>query len=143
MYRTDDPCSSPGGAGLAERSLGWDEKQHALARGRQLQAEAINRALRAGADVLLRLVRAVVIAPLRGRRRRRTDASTLLGLNDRLLADIGLRRGDVQGIAYGVIPVAQLTPAKRAQQPATTAEVTVLRFKRPDRDSSRDLNAAA
>ena len=118
-------------------------KQQALERGRELQAEAINRALRSGADVLVRLARAVVIAPLRGRRRNRMDASALLGLNDRLLADIGLRRGDVQGIAYGVIPAAQLTPAKRAQQPASTAEVTVLPFKRRDRDASRDLNAAA
>jgi uncharacterized protein YjiS (DUF1127 family) len=47
-------------------------------------------------------------AALRRRRRRRADLDVLLQMNHRLLADIGLRRTDLDAIMAGVVPIEQI-----------------------------------
>jgi Domain of unknown function (DUF1127) len=43
-----------------------------------------------------------------GRAARRPDVRALLGLDDRILADIGLRRAEVAAAASGQLPLSQL-----------------------------------
>ncbi len=57
---------------------------------------------------LLRVLNAKVIEPWRRARRRRRDLCKLRGLDDRLLADIGVRRSDVEAVLDGQMPVDQL-----------------------------------
>jgi uncharacterized protein YjiS (DUF1127 family) len=83
----------------------WVRRRRALARGRALHGMAIGRVLRRAAGCLAWLIRAVVVAPLRHAFRQRTDTLLLLSMNDRMLADIGLMRADVQALAYGLVPV--------------------------------------
>lgn len=113
--------------------LDWHELQCACAYGRQLQAQAMH-------DFLAGIARAVGSA-VRGLMRRRADRFALLHMNDRMLADLGLRRMDVQGIAYGVIPVEQVT---LLPEPASwSAEVAVLRPRRGAQRPHAGLDAAA
>jgi uncharacterized protein YjiS (DUF1127 family) len=51
------------------------------------------------------------LARLRGSGRpgRRADVRALLSLDDRMLADIGLRRAEVAAVANGQLPLGQLT----------------------------------
>ena len=58
------------------------------------------------------------------RRQRRADGRLLLGLNDHLLADLGLTRADIQGVVWGVVPMAAVGEA-----PEASAEVVPLRQK--------------
>lgn len=99
----------------------------ALERGRDLQAMAVNRALRSVGAGALSLLRAAFVRLLRRLRGRRAHSWSLLSLNDRMLADIGLRRGDVQGLAYGVIPAEQMAPVARPRASKPAAEVVSLR----------------
>ncbi len=57
---------------------------------------------------LFRVLNAKVIEPWRQARRRRRDLCKLRSLDDRLLADIGVRRSDVEAVLYGQMPVDQL-----------------------------------
>jgi uncharacterized protein YjiS (DUF1127 family) len=58
------------------------------------------------------------------RRQRRADGRLLLGLNDHLLADLGLTRADIQGVVWGVVPMAAVGEADARETPA---EVVPLR----------------
>jgi uncharacterized protein YjiS (DUF1127 family) len=89
----------------------WSRRQRALARGRMLHAVAMGGALRRAGGCLAWLIRVAVVAPLRCAFRRRSDTLFLLSMNDRMLADIGLMRADVQALACGVVPVGHLAPA--------------------------------
>jgi uncharacterized protein YjiS (DUF1127 family) len=86
----------------------WVRRQRAMALGRQLHGEVMGRVIRV-AGAALGLIRIPVVARLRRLARQRRNTSMLLSLNDRMLADLGLMRADVQGLAYGVIPMPQLT----------------------------------
>jgi uncharacterized protein YjiS (DUF1127 family) len=44
-----------------------------------------------------------IVRPLADWQDRRSAADELMGLDDHMLADIGIRRGDIPGIATGVI----------------------------------------
>jgi uncharacterized protein YjiS (DUF1127 family) len=68
---------------------------------------------------LFRVLNAKVIEPWRRARRRRRDLCKLRSLDDRLLADIGVRRSDVEAVLYGQMPVEQLR--RRDGHPATSA----------------------
>lgn len=78
-------------------------RQRRLHHGRMLHGGA----LRGVAGYVAWLIRTVVVASLRRVLRQRRDTLFLLSMNDRMLADIGLMRADVQGLAYGIIPVEQ------------------------------------
>jgi uncharacterized protein YjiS (DUF1127 family) len=64
-----------------------------------------------------------------GRPARRADVGALLGLDDRMLADIGLRRAEVAAVANGQLPLSQLTdrglsgPIDRHELQAAQAEL--------------------
>ena len=45
---------------------------------------------------------------LRRRRRRRAELGALLSMDHRLLADIGLRRADLDAVMAGVVPIEQI-----------------------------------
>lgn len=83
----------------------WVGRRRALARGRALHGIAIGRVLRRVAGCLAWLTCAMVVAPLRHTFRQHGDTLLLLSMNDRMLADIGLMRADVQALAYGLVPV--------------------------------------
>jgi uncharacterized protein YjiS (DUF1127 family) len=67
---------------------------------------------------LFRVLNAKVIEPWRRARRRRRDLCKLRGLDDRLLADIGVQRSDVEAVLYGQMPVDQL---RRRDEPVVTS----------------------
>ena len=77
-----------------------DGKRSPMASGRASVADAFRR------DVvrLRRLVRTSVLEPYARRRRRKIAVDQLRALDDRLLADIGLLRGDIQLAVDGGLP---------------------------------------
>jgi len=113
--------------------LDWHDLRRAQAYGRKLQALAM-------ASFLCRIGRRLVSA-VRELWRRRADRFALVHMSDHMLADIGLRRMDVQGIAYGVIPIEHV----RAQPAPTprSAEVAILRPRTRRSGPDRELDAAA
>jgi len=113
--------------------LDWHEPQRGLDRGRQLRAEAM-------AALLTRIGRAVGAA-VRERLQRRADHFALMHMSDRMLADIGLRRLDVRGVVYGVLPIEQVT-AQPAAMPKS-ADVAVLPPRPAAVEADRELDAAA
>jgi uncharacterized protein YjiS (DUF1127 family) len=92
-----------------------------VAEARRLQARAMAEALRAGWRALGRglsglavLMRRQLLEPLARRFERRRAIGRLAELDDRLLADIGLRRGDIALAVDGLLAdprVARRTPA--------------------------------
>lgn len=143
MYAMNDHHLGGGGGDLPRHDAARDRTALALERGRDLQAGAVNPFLRNVVAGTLSLVRAAVVRPLQRFGRRRASSWSLLALNDRMLADIGLRRGDLQGRAYGVIPVEQIAaPGPRAAE--LVADVTILRPKQaPSREPPTSLDPAA
>jgi uncharacterized protein YjiS (DUF1127 family) len=97
----------------------WARRRRAVARGRVLHAVAMRRVLREAAGWVAWLIRTVVLAPLRHAFRQRSDTHLLLSMNDRMLADIGLMRADVQALAYGLVRVDQFAadPMEAASPP--------------------------
>jgi uncharacterized protein YjiS (DUF1127 family) len=111
------------------QSRTWDDLHQAIERGRDLRAQAVNLGLRRAAAAAWR-IGCVLLKPLRRASRRQADTRLLLGLSDHMLADIGLERADVRGMAYGVIPIPRRDDA--AQAPASAA-VVPLAARRPGR----------
>jgi uncharacterized protein YjiS (DUF1127 family) len=88
----------------------------AIARARRLRAEAFaEHASRAGRAVAGWL--GWLIGAARPMRRRRADTRALMRLDDRLLADIGLRRSDIKAAIYGDVPLG----VARQEQPERPA----------------------
>lgn len=113
--------------------LDWHDPQSARACGRLLDAGAT-------AKFLTGVVRALASAT--GRLLQpRADRFALLHMNDHMLADLGLRRMDVQGMAYGVIPVEQVR--SQPEPGSRTAVVASFRPRPRAPAGGRELDAAA
>jgi uncharacterized protein YjiS (DUF1127 family) len=87
-----------------------------LAEGRRRQARAMaeaidagSRVLRAGLAGLAGLVRRRLLEPLARRSERKRALGQLAALDDRLLADIGLRRGDIALAVAGLLADPRVT----------------------------------
>jgi uncharacterized protein YjiS (DUF1127 family) len=124
-----------------------------LAEGRSRQARAMAAAIDAGSRVLrarlsglAALIRRQLLEPLARRSERRRARGQLAALDDRLLADIGLRRGDIALAVDGLladprvrrrVPAADVTErlldGGRCPTPAATANSN-----RPDAPARRD-----
>ncbi len=81
----------------------------------------------------------------RGRRPmagRRGDLHALLSLDDRLLADIGLRRAEVQAVASGQVPLSQLS-LRGQVGPSVARPVPSERSEAGDHPESERWDAAA
>ena len=98
-----------------------------LAEGRRRQARAMAEALGAGSRALRRgltrvaaRVRRQLLEPLARRSERRRAIGRLAELDDRLLADIGLRRGDIELAVDGLLA----DPRVRRRMPAPAALAT-------------------
>ena len=102
-FETRSSCEA--GLGPVDRKA-MDE---AIARAPRLRAEGlaghISRAARLLAGSVARLLRGI-----RHARRRRADAHALMMLDDRLLADLGLKRSDVTAAVYGDVPLRAARP---------------------------------
>lgn len=96
----------------------WNAVDEAIARAHRLRAEAFaehaSRAARALAGWLRRLIGAVPRT-----RRRRADTHALMRLDDRLLADIGLRRSDIKAAVYGDVPL-RVARQEQPERPTPT-----------------------
>ncbi len=115
------------------RSPEWHEIQRAVLAGRQLRAEWRQQ----HAARLIGHVKERWLAPARKALRRRADLKALLALDDRTLADIGVRRAEVQGVLYGVLswkelvserdkcrlPPSNVVPLERTQSVAATPDL--------------------
>lgn len=80
---------------------GYIDYDHYLARGRQIRAQTWRRVLGGMAATVGRTVTRAVIEPVQRRRRVRAAYRELMALDDRMLADIGLRRVDIPAVARG------------------------------------------
>lgn len=99
-----------------------------LAEGRRRQARAMAEAIGAGRRALgwgltglAALVRRHLLQPLARRSERRRALGQLAELDDRLLADIGLRRGDIQLAVDGLLADPRVT--RRAPAAVVTKRV--------------------
>jgi uncharacterized protein YjiS (DUF1127 family) len=86
---------------------------------------------------LFRVLNVNLFEPWLRARRRKRDLCRLRSLDDRLLADVGLRRSDVEAVLYGQMPLDQLRrqderAAVRAAAAVTTAAARAP-VGRPDR----------
>lgn len=99
----------------------WRDVQRLVLEGRRLRAEWLReRAGRVGA-VVRRWLEGVI-----GGRRRQAELRALLALDDRVLDDIGLRRGELTAVLYGVMPWEEVAAARRARLTEPSARVLVL-----------------
>ena len=91
-------------------------------------AERHGRAIRAKSIIALfgaikqRIGVAVEAYRVRGRARR--DLHRLQNLSDRMLKDIGLTRGDLASVQYGVVTLKQLEAERKASRQVTDQHVT-------------------
>jgi uncharacterized protein YjiS (DUF1127 family) len=63
---------------------------------------------------------------MRRRRRRRADLHVLLDMDHRLLVDIGLRRGDLDAVMAGVVPMNQIASPPEEPAPVRSRRALVL-----------------
>jgi hypothetical protein len=78
-------------------------------------------AIRRGLNGLAGLAERYVLAPMLGRSERRRALTELAAMDDRLLADIGLRRGDIELAVDGRLDDPRITP--RAPAPIAAGAV--------------------
>jgi uncharacterized protein YjiS (DUF1127 family) len=83
---------------------------------------------------------ASLLGRIREARRRRADTRSLMMLDDRLLADLGLKRSDVTAAAYGDVPLRAIRP-EPAQRPAGLHRLPARRAQAGARE--KDLGRAA
>jgi uncharacterized protein YjiS (DUF1127 family) len=119
--------------------VGWEAMDEAIARARRLRAEALaehtSRTARALAGSVARL-----LGRMREARRRRADTRALMMLDDRLLADLGLKRSDVTAAAYGDVPLRATRP-EPARRPAELHQLPARQAPADPRE--KDLGRAA
>jgi uncharacterized protein YjiS (DUF1127 family) len=112
-------------------------------------AEALSagwRGLRRGLSGLAALTRRHIVQPLARRSERRRAIAQLTGLDGRLLADIGLRRSDIELAVDGLLADPRVTrrtpapaavvsekPLDRPRRPVPAATATANRPAQPDR----------
>ena len=105
-------------------------------------AEHRGRAIRANTvTTLISLIKAQIsnaISTYKERARQRRGLSKLSRLDDRLLKDIGLTRGDLVSVELGHSTLAELSPLRRADNVAETLNLTVLNQKI---EQDQDINA--
>jgi uncharacterized protein YjiS (DUF1127 family) len=92
-------------------------------------------------SVLRRLARALGAWRQDRAARRRAKAHSFMGLSDRALADIGVRRADVAGALVGALPLRR-TAATAVATPRH-AQICELSRRRPLAVVANDLGAAA
>jgi uncharacterized protein YjiS (DUF1127 family) len=81
---------------------------------------------------------------MRQRRRRHAALDALLDMDRRLLADIGLRRGDLDAVMAGVVPIDQIASGVEEPAPLRSCPALVLVPGGRDGASIRsDFDAAA
>jgi uncharacterized protein YjiS (DUF1127 family) len=119
--------------------VGWKTVDEAIARARRLRAEALAEHTGRAAGALAGWA-ARLLGRIRQARRRRADTHALMMLDDRLLADLGLKRSDVTAAAYGDVPLRATRP-EPAQAPAELHQLPA-RQPRPGTPES-DLGRAA
>jgi uncharacterized protein YjiS (DUF1127 family) len=66
----------------------------------------------------------VTVEAYKERTQARRDLLTMLNLNDRMLKDIGLTRGDLASVQYGVVTLQQLDAERKASRQVTDQHVT-------------------
>ena len=91
-------------------------------------AEQYGRAIRAKSIITLfaaiKQRIGVAIEAYKVRVQARRDLQTLLNLNDRMLEDIGLTRGDLASVQHGVVTLQQLDAERMALRQVTDQHVT-------------------
>lgn len=121
----------------------WSEGQRIEARARRARAEWLQGALSGAAAGLVRHVRDQWIEPAKRARRRRADLKVLLGLNERTLDDIGLRRSELRAASLGLIPFEQAVRQKTATHMARVGTVVPMPPTPLPSNQGRDLDVAA
>lgn len=121
----------------------WSEAQRIEARARRAQAQWLYGVLSGATAGLVRHVRDHWIEPVRRARRRRAELKVLLGLNDRTLDDIGLRRSDLRAASDGLIPFEQAVRQKSAVHMERVGTVVRMPPKPAAAGEKRNLDAAA
>lgn len=109
---------------IRRRSGGGIDYEFYAARARRERARVWRQGLRAVRDGFAAVLRRAVIEPRRRRRLARDTYRELMALDDRMLADIGLRRGDIPAVARGEW-WPQPAPAVRIARSAGTRERTL------------------
>ena len=66
----------------------------------------------------------IVVEAYKEKVQARRDLLTMLNLSDRMLEDIGLTRGDLASVQYGVVTLKQLEAERKALRPVTDQQVT-------------------
>jgi hypothetical protein len=117
----------------------WSEVQEIEARARRARAEWLHGAL----SGLVRHVRDHWVEPARRARRRRADLKVLLGLNERTLDDIGLRRSELRAASDGLIPFEQAVRQKSDAHMERVGTVVRMPTKPLPAAEARDLDTAA
>lgn len=121
----------------------WSEGQRIEARARRARAAWLHGALSGAAAGLVRHVRDQWIEPARRARQRRADLKVLLGLNERTLDDIGLRRSELHAASLGMIPFEQAVRQKTATHMARVGTVVPMPARSLPVDRDRNLDFAA
>jgi uncharacterized protein YjiS (DUF1127 family) len=117
----------------------WKAVDEAILRARRLRVEALAEHTSHGARALAGWVTRL-LGRIRQARRRRADTRLLMMLDDRLLADVGLKRSDVTAAVYGDVPLR----AARPEPVRRSAEIHSLPAREPQPDAHKqDVGRAA
>jgi len=142
MRVQDNSGHRPGDGGVRPVA-NWSEVERIEARARQARAQWLHQALSAMVAGLARHLRDHWIEPARRARQRRRDLKLLLGLDDHTLADIGLRRSDLDAVNLGRIPFEQVVAQKGANYMERVGTVVPMPSKPQPAVAGKDVKAAA
>ena len=98
IHATDGPTLSGDNAGL---TLTPEKREAIMAEARRMQSEVLGRMVRMAGARVASALRAGLIAPVVRWTRRRRTINELRELDDRMLADIGITRGDISLVIAG------------------------------------------
>lgn len=131
---------NPSPAKAEARAIDHAALDRALARARWERAEAV----RAWVGRLSGWLRTRVVEPLRRTRQRRVELDTLLSLDDRTLADIGLHRDQIRAMVHGGVPLRPPAPQPAiSPAPAMTRQPGADAVPAPVARAADDLAKAA